>query len=133
MRKLFLFFLIFAISLSFAYSIPELPMIISGDVLINEKPAKIGTEITAVKNNQIIEKVEITEKGKFTLLLQKLNENDKVDFYVEGIPTQQNINYKSGDYKQLSLKVEKHVFFYYMTGGLIALTAVLIIWKLKRK
>ena len=57
MKKLFLFFLILIISSNFIYAVPELPMIISGDVLINEKPAKIGTEITVKVNNQEIKRI----------------------------------------------------------------------------
>jgi len=132
MKKFFLFFLILIILTSSTYAIPSLPHILAGDVLINNKPAKVGTEITAVKDGKIIEKIEVTEKGKFKLLLQKLNEGDKVQLYVDSIPTLETINYKSGDFKQLTLKVEKHYSFYYLTGGLIALIAILLIWKLKR-
>ena len=133
MKKLFLFFFILIISSSIVYAVPELPMIVSGDVLINDKPAKIGTEITAKVNDLEINKIKITEKGKFTLLLQKLNENDEVKFYVDDIDTQEMIKYKNGDFKQLTLKIEKSYWIYYLTGGLIALVAILIIWKLKRR
>lgn len=133
MKKFFLFFLIFLISFNIVYAIPKLPVIISGDVYINGKLAKIGTEITAKVNNEEVNKVEVKEKGKFTLLLQKLNEGDEVNLYVDGIDTLETINYKDGDYKQLILKVEKSYLRYYLTGGLIALIAILVIWRLKRK
>jgi len=134
MKKFFLLFLIFVTLNSFLVNaIPELPMIISGDIYINDKEAESGTIITMKTNNEIIEEIKTTEKGKFKLLLQKLNEGDEVQIYIEDIQTQENIIYKSGDFKQLTLKVEKHYYSYYLTGGLVALVAILLIWKWKSR
>lgn len=133
MKKFFLFFLILVISSSLAYAVPELPMIVTGEARINENPAKIGTEITAKVNEKVATKVEVKEKGKFTLLLQNLNSDNEVKFYVDNIDTLQSIRYKSGDFKQLTLKVEKSYLVYYLTGGLIALVAILAIWRFKRR
>ncbi len=133
MKKLFLFFFILIICSNSIYAVPELPMIISGDVAINERPAKIGTEITAKLNDNEINKVKVAEKGKFTLLLQKLNENDQVKLYVDSIDTQQIIKYKSGDYKELSLNVKKSYSIYYITGALILLIIIIIFIRKKRR
>lgn len=128
---LFLFFLIIISSFIFAAP-PQLPMIISGNASINDKPAKIGTEISAVLNNEEVAKIEISEAGKFTLLLQKLEENQKIDFYVDGIYTNQSILYKSGSFQQLSLKVDKSYIFYYLGAALILILGTGIIWKYRK-
>ncbi len=107
MKTLFFFFLILIISSSLVYSIPELPMIISGDVNINEKPAKIGTKIIAKVDDKEITKVEIKEEGKFTFLLQKLNEGDIVKIYVDNIDTEKEITFSSGGMEKLDLNVKK--------------------------
>ena len=121
----------------FVGAVPELPMIVSGDVYINEKPAKVGTDITAMLNEEQVSETEISERGKFTLLLQKLEENQEVDFYVDGISANQSVSYESSGFEQLSLKVEKSYLVYYLGGALILLIAGFIIWKrkliLKRK
>ena len=117
----------------FISAIPELPTIVSGEVYINEKPAKIGTEIKAELNGNEIVKTKTIEKGKFTILLQNLKENDSVKFYVNNIDSGQSVFYKSGDFKQLTLKVEKSYLTYYAIGGIIALAVALIIWKIKLK
>ena len=128
---LFLFFLI--INSGFVLAAPpELPMIVSGDVYINDKPAKIGTEITALVNNEEVTSSEVSEAGKFTLLLQKLEEGQEVGFYVDGIFTNESISYKNGDFQQLSLKVNKSYLFYYLGAALIILLAAGIIWKYKK-
>ena len=120
--------------ISFVSAIPQLPMIVNGEVYINDKPAKTGTEIMAVLGEDEVNKVEITEKGKFTLLLQKLNKNDKLDFYVDDIYTNQSVIYQSGDFKQLTLKVEKPYFIYYFGGALIIFSLMgFLIWKQKTK
>jgi len=137
MKKLFFFFLILIISSFFVSAIPELPTIVSGEVYINEKSAKIGTEITAFVNGEEVNKFEVTEKGKFTLLLQKLNENDNVSFYVDNIYSGESVTYKSGGFEQLTLKIEKSYLVYYLGVAVILLAAGFVIWKrkliLKRK
>ena len=106
-------------------------MIVSGEVYINEKPAKIGTEITAFVNGEEVSKFEVTEKGKFTLLLQKLNENDNVSFYVDDIYSGESVTYESGGFEQLTLKVDKSYLIYYLGGALVLLIAGFLTWKRK--
>ncbi|MDO8516849.1 MAG: hypothetical protein Q7S33_01880 [Nanoarchaeota archaeon] len=136
MKKIYFLILFILIILTFSKlisAVPELPMIVSGNVSINENPAKIGTEISAELNGKEIVKVKTTEKGKFSLLLQKLNKGDEVEIYVDNIYSGQKIVYTSSDFKQLDLKVEKSYILYYVIGGIIALAVILIIWKLKKK
>lgn len=128
---LLLFLLIISSSFIFAAP-PELPVIVSGEVYINEKPAKAGTEITAFVNGEEVSKFEVTEKGKFTLLLQKLNENDNVSFYVDDIDTGESISYESSGFEQLTLKIEKSYLVYYLGVALILLIVGFVIWKRKK-
>jgi len=132
---IFLFLLIIGSGLVFA--VPELPMIISGDVYINDKPAKIGTEVTAKIGDQEVANIEISEKGSYTFLLQKLDEGIVVKLYVDDIDSEESVEYKGGDFKQLTLKVEKSYLVYYAVGAIVLLAAGFVIWKrkliLKRK
>jgi len=120
------------ISSSLVVAVPELPMIISGEVYINENPAKAGTEITAFVNGEEVSKFEVSEAGKFTILLQKLEEGQEVGFYVDGIFTNESVSYKSSGFEQLTLKVEKSYLIYYLGVALILLIAGLLIWKRKK-
>lgn len=128
---LFLFLLIISSGFVFAAP-PQLPMIVSGDVSINDRFAKIGTEISAIINGEKVIEIETSEKGKFSFLLQKLNEGDVAKLYVDGIYTNQSISYKSGDFQQLSLKVDKSYLFYYLGVALILILGTGIIWKYKK-
>lgn len=110
---------------------PELPMIISGNVSINDKPAKVGTDIIAILNGEQVSETEVSEAGTFTILLQKLEEGQEVGFYIDGIDTNQTISYKSGDFQQLTLKVEKSSLTYYLIGLIIAIIIISLIWKQK--
>ena len=128
--SLFLFVLVFSISLISA--IPQLPMIVTGNVSINENPAKIGTEISAVVNGEKVIEIETTEKGKFDFLLQKLNEGDEAKLYVDGIYSEQIVSYKSGGFQQLSLKIDKSYLFYYIGAVLVLILGIGIIWKYRK-
>jgi len=127
---LFLFLLIICSGFILAAP-PELPMIISGDVYINDKPAKAGTEVIAVLNGEQVSETEVGEAGKFTLLLQKLEEGQEIEFYVDGIFTNESISYESSGLEQLTLKVEKSYLIYYLGVALILLIVGLLIWKQK--
>lgn len=129
--KLLTFLFLLIICSGFVLAVPELPMIISGNVSINDKPAKVGTDITAILDGEQVAEVEVSEAGIFTLLLQKLEEGQEVGFYVDGIDTNQTISYKSSDFQQLTLKVEKSSLIYYLGVALILLIIGLLIWKQK--
>ena len=129
--SLLLFLLIISSSFILAAP-PELPMIVSGDVYINDKPAKVGTGITAFVNSEEVVSSSVGEAGMFTILLQKLEEGQEIEFYVDGISANESISYKNGDFKQLTLKVEKSYFVYYLGVALILLIAGFVIWKRKK-
>ncbi len=133
MKFLPIFFLLLIISLSLTSAIPELPMIISGHATINDKVAKSGTEISAKIGDEEIVNTEVADNGSFDLILQKLSAGQEVEFYVDGIYSNQSVLYKSGDFEQLSLKVEKSYVVYYAIGALIVLIGAGIIWKYKTK
>ncbi len=136
MKTLFLFFIIFIISVSFVNAVPKLPVIVSGKVYINEKIAPVGTEITAIVDGKEVANFKVAAEGEFSFLLQKLEEGKLIKFYVDGIDTNIELNYKSGDFQNLDLAVEKPYSVYYIVGVLIALLivgAIFLIWKLKRK
>jgi len=133
MKNLFLISLFILITGSILVTaIPELPMIVNGEVYINDKPAKIGTDVTARVNGQEVVEFEVTEKGKFNLLLQKLDKSDEVEFFVDGILNEEVVIYQSGDFKQLTLKVEKSYLVYYFGGVIILLIIGFLIWKRKK-
>ena len=138
MKRKFLSFLSIFLLIVICFSnlisaVPELPMIVTGNVSINDNPAKIGTSVSAEVNGQEVSKIKTTEAGKFTFLLQKLNKGDEVEIYVDGIDTSQNISYTSSDFKQLTLKVEKSYLIYYIIGTIAVLAIIIIIWKLRKK
>ena len=133
MKSFTLLLFLLIISSSFILAAPpELPMIISGEVYINENPAKAGTEITALVNGEEVTSSEVSEAGKFTFLLQKLEEGQEVSFYIDGIFTNESVSYKSSGFEQLTLKVEKSYLIYYLGVALILLIAGLLIWKRKK-
>jgi len=129
---LFLFLVFTLLFFNFVSAIPELPMIVNGEVYINDKPAKIGTEIKATLGEDVVSEFEVTERGKFNLLLQKLDKSDEVEFFVNDIYTNQSVIYQSGDFKQLTLKVEKSYLVYYFSGVIILLIIGFVIWKRKK-
>lgn len=136
MKIYFLFLFIFIISISFVNAAPELPMIVSGKVYINEEIAPVGTAITAIADGKEVANFEVATEGQFSFLIQKLEENKLVKFYVGGIDTNVEVNYKSGDFQNLDLAVEKTDLGYNKVGGLIALLIALVtiylIWRLKK-
>lgn len=132
MKTSSLFLLVLIFSASLISAVPQIPEIVTGDVYINDKPAKVGTEITAFVNEEEINRIQTTETGKFNLLLQKLEENQEVGFYVDGIYTNESISYKSGDFQQLTLKVEKSYLIYYLISAVVLIIAGVWIWKRKK-
>lgn len=127
---IFLFLLILGSAFILAAP-PELPMIISGNASINDDPAEQGIKITARANGEIISETKTNDDGEFNMLLQKLENGQEADFYVDGIDAEKSISYKSGDFRQLTLKVEKPYKIYYFGGAFAALLAGILIWKRK--
>ena len=132
MKFFSILFLLLIFSVSLISAVPELPMIVAGDVYINDKPAKVGTDIIAKISGEKIVEFEVTEKGKFNLLLQKLDKGDEVEFFVNKINSGQSVIYNSGDFEQLTLKVEQSYLIYYIIGFVILLGVIFRIWKRKK-
>lgn len=133
MKAFPLFFFLLIISSSFVLAAPpELPMIVSGDVYINDKPARVGTEITAKIGEEEITSVKVSEKGNYTFLLQKLEGEGVIKLYVDDIDTGESVTYESGGFEQLTLKVEKSYLVYYLGVALVLLIIGSLIWKRKK-
>ena len=131
--KPLIFLILLIISLSFVLAAPpELPMIVSGEVYINDKPARVGTEVTAKMGEEEIASVKISEKGSYTFLLQKLDGEGVVKLYVDDIDTEKSVTYESGGFEQLTLKVEKSYLVYYLGVALVLLIIGSLIWKRKK-
>ena len=137
-NSFFKFFILFSVvsaiilnSVFVVTALPELPMIISGNVYINDKIAADGTKITAKIGDKEIANA-VASKGQFTLLLQQIEKNAVVRFYVDGIDTNTDVTYESTGYKTLELRVKKASITPYLTAAFIALVifAILILkWK----
>jgi len=133
MKNLFLLSLFILIAGStLATAIPELPMIVNGEIYINDKPAEIGTGVKAILGEDVVSEFEVAERGRFNLLLQKLDKGDEVEFFVDDIWANQSVIYQSGDFKQLTLKVEKSYLVYYFSGVIILLIIGFVMWKRKK-
>lgn len=130
MKKFLFLFLFLIIYLSSVSAVPQLPMIINGDVTINEKPAKTGTIITAKVDNKEISRTEVTKEGYYVLLIQKPVEGN-IKLFVDNIDTEEILSWKQGDYKDINLNVKKSYLIYYITGILIVL--IIITWFLKKR
>ena len=97
---------------------PVLPCAFYGNVTIDEKPAPIGTEITAKMDNKTCGNITVTEEGRyggaggFDLKLLVIgtaeDENKNVSFYVGGIKAKENATWHSGaPPKHFDLSVKK--------------------------
>ena len=134
LNKFFLLFIIFNINLAYVFAIPEYPMIISGNVYINEKISSSGAKITAKYNGNEVSSSLTDKDGKFNLLLQKLEKNAAVKFYVDNIDAKAEATYESGSYKELELRVKKPIINYYVLGGgALIVSALVLLWMLKKK
>ena len=133
-KNFFLFSIVIFILLNSSFvatALPELPMIISGNVYINDRIAKDGTKITAKIGDKEVANA-VASKGQFTLLLQQIEKNAVVRFYVDNIDANTEIKYESTGYKTLELRVKKASINPYLITTLIALVifAILILkWK----
>ncbi len=137
MKKYFFLFLIFLILINIVSSAesPKLPTIISGKVLINDKLAKEGTEISARINNETISETIISEKGSYTLLIQE--PTDKlINLYVNDVNTNKTVKWGAGQIEIIDLAITQETSNkFYLIIPLIILILI-IFWKrkwLKRK
>ncbi|TKJ17067.1 hypothetical protein CEE44_00850 [Candidatus Woesearchaeota archaeon B3_Woes] len=137
--KIFFIFFIFFLLLNFVSSAepPKLPMIISGEVLINEKPAKVGTIITAKIDEQKITSVEVSKKGHYTLLIQEPTEK-LINLYVNEINTDKTVKYGVGKIEQIDLLItqetpNKNKLFFIIPIILLILIIFILLWGKKKK
>jgi len=98
-------------------------MIIDGKAYINEKLAQEGTKVSAIADGKEIYSAKTDSDGKFSLLIQKINEGTQIEIRVDGIKSDKLIQYKSGDFKSIELSVERKIP---ETAILIGIAAIII-------
>ncbi|ADI74414.1 hypothetical protein Metev_1567 [Methanohalobium evestigatum Z-7303] len=64
---------------------PEPPLIVKGDVEINDEPAPEGTQITAKLDGELIAKSTIEKEGEYELHFLKMDDYTGITFNVAGI------------------------------------------------
>ncbi|WP_292487004.1 hypothetical protein [Methanohalobium sp.] len=64
---------------------PEPPLVVKGDVEINDEPAPEGTQITAKLDGELIAKSTVEKAGKYELHLLKKDDYTGIKFNVAGI------------------------------------------------
>ncbi len=121
--KLCIFFIFLLVLSIIAFSLPEMPMIIDGKAYINEKLAQEGTKVSAIADGKEIYSAKTDSDGKFSLLIQKINEGTQIEIRVDGIKSDKLIQYKSGDFKSIELSVERKIP---ETAILIGIAAIII-------
>ncbi len=102
--------IILALSLTSAQnsSQPEIPLVVMGEVFIDEMPASNGTVVTAVMEGEELEPVILKGDNMYALVIGGTTENDAgkvISLYVNGIDTDQTVSWKSGEIKELDLYV----------------------------
>ena len=130
-RKLFsMSFILFLLALVVT-AIPEPPMVVIGSVSINDKPAEVGTMITAEVEDKEVASFKVTAEGEYHLFLQELKDNDEVKLSIDRISTGATVNYKSDRLENLDISVKK--FDYYIPFGFAILIIGLFLWKKLKK
>ncbi|MDP7141039.1 MAG: hypothetical protein QF362_03960 [Candidatus Woesearchaeota archaeon] len=125
-KLVFGLFVLFLLALA-ANAIPGPPMIVIGSVYINEKPAEVGTMVTAEVNGEKIVGFSVVTEGEYHIFLQELKNNDEVKFSIDGISTGAVIKYKSNGLENLDISVKKPN--YYIPVGMAVLIIGLFLWK----
>ena len=95
---------------------PVLPCAFYGNITIDEKPAPIGTEITAKMDNKTYGNITVVEEGKYgghggfdpklLLIGEAADENRVITFYVDGNKTEETAIWNSGGVNPLDLSVK---------------------------
>ena len=96
---------------------PVLPCSFYGNITIDEKPAPVGTEITAKMDNKTYGNITVTEEGRYggaggfdpklVVVGTAEDENKNVSFYVDGAKAEENATWNSGGVRYLDLSVKK--------------------------
>tara|TARA_Y100000310_G_scaffold47631_1_gene44203 strand:+ start:516 stop:926 length:411 start_codon:yes stop_codon:yes gene_type:complete len=121
-----LFLLILAVN-----AIPEPPMMVIGSVYINDKPAEIGTMVTAEVDGKEVKGFSVTAEGEYHLFLQELEDNEEVKLSINGVSTGAVLNYKSNGLENMDISIKKPD--YYIPLSLASLVTGLFLWKKLRK
>lgn len=93
------FFLLLFVSLVSA--IPQLPMILSGEVMVDSNPAKKGTIISARVNGREMNNYVVVKEGYYTLLVTA-KEDEIIDIYVNNKKSASTI-FSTGAVESLTL------------------------------
>lgn len=115
MRKItqvmLVFFLIISALATYvaAESAPVLPLVIKGNVTINNAPAPAGTRVFAVMNGAEAGSTEVTTPGTYAFIVEgTLADNGKdIAIYVNNIITDKSTTWASGKVETINLAVEQ--------------------------
>ena len=122
------FILFFIISQASAMEAPILPTIIKGDLTIDNKPAPIGTTITAEIDGIPMGLSKTTQKGIYVIAVGGGFENNEkhITLYVNNIKTDTNTTWSSGKVETIDLAVTKSNTRYYIYALVAALTCFFV-------
>ncbi len=79
------FILCVIISANMSSAIPDIPMVISGNVSINGEPASVGTEVNALMGGDVLGSHVVSKKGIYGLIVENRPGIKAFDIYVNGI------------------------------------------------
>lgn len=128
-----LFVLVILVSAQTVSAIPELPMIMSGKVYIDDEIAPEGTKLIAKSGKTIIADVTIAQDGSYSLLLQDMQKGDKARFYVNGLKSDPEVFYESSSYEEIDIRAKTPPYALYAGGAVLAAGGIAgIIWKKKK-
>jgi hypothetical protein len=80
--KLILFVII---SANISSAVPAIPMVISGNVSINDEPAPVGTEVKALMDGDVLGSYVVLKKGIYGMIVENRPGIKSFDIYVNGI------------------------------------------------
>ena len=76
------------VSFAAAEQPPEPPLIVKGEVEINDEPAPAGTQITAKLDGELIARSTVEKPGEYELHLLKMDDYTGITFTVDGTESQ---------------------------------------------
>mgnify|MGYP006293418437 CR=1 FL=1 len=76
------------VSFAAAEQPPEPPLIVKGEVEINDEPASSGTQITAKLDGELIARSTVEKPGEYELHLLKMDDYTGITFTVDGTESQ---------------------------------------------
>jgi len=114
-------------------AIPELPLIVKGEVKVDGKDAPTGTEIRAEMDEKQAATFAVAKEGEFAFTINRNDAvNKTVSFYVNDMKAEQTAMWGSGEVEELNLSVGKQGrAWWYVTGIVIAAIIIGIIISFK--